>query len=157
MKSNLINRRKHSESGVALLIAIFVLMLALTLLYPAYIYSIHRYPLFPLFAGYFGLLLLGCSFISFGLFISSLCESQVMAGVGTIMLLLFFWMMNWNEAVFQNSWMILMRAFSLFDQFGGFAKGVIDLDHVTYFLTFIVFFLFLTLRSMEARKWTGRR
>jgi gliding motility-associated transport system permease protein len=138
-------------------VTIFFLMLTLTLLYPAYIYSVHRYPLFPLFAGYFGLFLLGCAFISFGLFISSLCESQVMAGVGTIMLLLFFWMMNWNEAVFQNSWMVVMRAFSLFDQFGGFAKGIIDLDHLTYFLTFIVFFLFLTLRSMEARKWTGRR
>jgi hypothetical protein len=45
----------------------------------------------------------------------------------------------------------------LFDQFGGFAKGVIDLDHVTYFIFFTVFFLFLTQRSMEARKWTGRR
>jgi hypothetical protein len=45
----------------------------------------------------------------------------------------------------------------LFDQFGGFAKGVIDLDHVTYFIFFILFFLFLTQRSMEARKWTGRR
>jgi len=45
----------------------------------------------------------------------------------------------------------------LFDQFGGFAKGVIDLDHITFFIFFTVFFLFLTLRSMEARKWTGRR
>jgi ABC-2 type transport system permease protein len=138
-------------------VAIFFMMLSLTLLYPAYIYSIHKYPLFPLFAGYLGLFLLGCAFIACGLFISSLCESQVMAGVGTITMLLFFWIMNWNEAVFQNSWMGLMRAFSLFDQFGGFAKGVIDLDHVTYFIFFTVFFLFLTLRSMEARKWTGRR
>jgi ABC-2 type transport system permease protein len=138
-------------------VAIFFMMLSLTLLYPAFIYSIHKYPLFPLFAGYLGLFLLGCAFIACGLFISSLCESQVMAGVGTITMLLFFWIMNWNEAVFQNSWMGLMRAFSLFDQFGGFAKGVIDLDHVTYFIFFTVFFLFLTLRSMEARKWTGRR
>jgi ABC-2 type transport system permease protein len=90
-------------------------------------------------------------------FISSLCESQVMAGMGTITLLLFFWILNWNEAAFTNKWLELLRAFSLFDQFGGFAKGVIDLDHVTYFVFFIVFFLFMTQRSMEARKWTGRR
>ena len=62
-----------------------------------------------------------------------------------------------QAAAFTNSWLELLRAFSLFDQFGGFAKGVIDLDHVTYFICFIVFFLFLTQRSMEARKWTGRR
>src|SRR5216683_6924412 len=138
-------------------VAIFFMMLALTTLYPIFLYSVHSYPLFPLFAGYLGMFLIGCAFIACGLFISSLCESQVMAGVGTITLLLLFWILNWNEAVFQNSWMSVMRAFSLFDQFGGFAKGVIDLDHVTYFIFFITFFLFLTLRSMEARKWTGRR
>ena len=138
-------------------VAIFVMMLALTMLYPVYIYSIHWFPLFPLFAGYLGLLLMGCAFIACGVFISSLCESQVMAGMGTITLLLFFWILNWNEAAFTNSWLELLRAFSLFDQFGSFAKGVIDLDHVTYFIFFIVFFLFLTQRSMEARKWTGRR
>jgi ABC-2 type transport system permease protein len=53
--------------------------------------------------------------------------------------------------------MELVRAFSLFDQFEAFGKGVIDLDKVTYFVFFTGFFLYLTLRSMEARKWTGRR
>ena len=138
-------------------VAIFIMMLALTLLYPIFIYSIHWFPLFPLMAGYLGLLLIGCGFIACGVFVSSLCESQVMAGMGTITLLLFFWILNWNEAAFNNSWLELLRAFSLFDQFGGFAKGVIDLDHVTYFIFFVLFFLFLTQRSMEARKWTGRR
>ncbi len=36
-------------------------------------------------------------------------------------------------------------------------RGVIDTYHVAYFVFFIGFFSFLTLRSMEARKWTGRR
>jgi len=138
-------------------ITIFVMMLLLTMVYPAYIYSIHWFPLFPLVAGYLGLLLIGCAFVAFGLFISSLCESQVMAGMGTLLPLLFFWVLNWNEAAITSSWLDLVRRISLFDQFGGFAKGVIDLDHVTYFIFFTAFFLFLTLRSMEARKWTGRR
>jgi ABC-2 type transport system permease protein len=138
-------------------VAIFFMMLALTILYPIFLYSIHSFPLFPLFAGYLGLFLIGSAFIACGVFISSLCESQVMAGIGTIVLLLLFWMLNWNEASFSNSYIDLLRAFSLFDQFSGFAKGVIDLSHVTYFIFFIAFFLFLTQRSMEARKWTGRR
>src|SRR6202167_4735176 len=121
-------------------VAIFVMMLALTVFYPVYIYSIHWFPLFPLVAGYLGLLLMGCAFIACGVFISSLCESQVMAGMGTITLLLFFWILNWNEAAFTNSWLELMRAFSLFDQFGGFAQGVIDLDPVTHFFFFPIFF-----------------
>ncbi len=136
---------------------IFLLMIALTLLYPVYVYSIHSFPLGPLAAGYLGMVLLGTSIIAFGIFISSLCESQVVAGVATITLLLFLWVINWNEAVFEASWLGILRAFSLFDEFTGFAKGVIDLDHLAYFIFFIVFFLYLTLRSMEARKWTGRR
>jgi ABC-2 type transport system permease protein len=136
---------------------IFLMMLALTLIYPVYLYSVHRFPVFPLFAGYLGLVLLGLAFIAFGLFISSLCESQVVAGIATIIPLLFLWILNWNEASFQSAWLGFLRDISLFDQFGGFAKGVIDLDHLTYFIFFIIFFQFLTLQSMGARKWTGRR
>jgi ABC-2 type transport system permease protein len=136
---------------------IFLMMLALTLIYPVYLYGVHRFPIFPLFAGYLGLVLLGLAFIAFGLFISSLCESQVVAGIATIIPLLFLWILNWNEASFEGSWLGFLRGISLFDQFGGFAKGVIDLDHLTYFIFFVIFFMFLTLQSMGARKWTGRR
>lgn len=138
-------------------VVIFLMMLSFTLFYPAYIYWVHQFPLFPLLAGYTGLLLIGCAFIAFGVFVSSLCESQVVAGVATLVGLLLIWVLNWNEAAFQSSWLDALRAFSMFDEFDTFAKGVIDIDHITYFLFFIVFFLFLTMRSMEARKWTGRR
>ncbi|MGH7778791.1 MAG: ABC transporter permease subunit [Candidatus Binataceae bacterium] len=138
-------------------LVIFLMMLGFTLLYPAYVYWIHSFPLFPLLAGYVGLLLIGSAFLAFGVFVSSLCESQVVAGVATLVGLLLLWVLNWNEAAFQSSWLNTLRAFSMFDQFDTFAKGVIDIDHVTYFVFFIVFFLFLTMRSMEARKWTGRR
>ncbi len=136
---------------------ILLMMLVLTLLYPAYTYAIHPFPLFPLFAGYLGLFLIGCSFLACGVFISSLCESQVLAGIGTVVLLLLFWILNWNEAAVQSGALGALRMVSLFDQFSAFAKGVIDVYHVTYFIFFTTFFLYLTLRSMEARKWTGRR
>jgi ABC-2 type transport system permease protein len=136
---------------------IFLMMLSLTLLYPAFIYSIHSYALFPLFSGYLGLILVGGSFIAAGLFISSLCESQVIAGIATIVFLFALYIVNWNESAFQSGTLDVLRMLSLFDQFNGFAKGVIELYSLTYFLFFITFFMFLTLRSMEARKWTGRR
>ena len=138
-------------------VLIFLGMLALTLLYPLYIYSIHAFALFPMFAGYLGLVLLGSAFIASGLFISSLCESQVIAGIATIVMLLFLWILNWNEAAFNSGTLDVLRMLSLFDQFNSFAKGVVELYAVTYFIFFTTFFLFLTMRSMEARKWTGRR
>jgi ABC-2 type transport system permease protein len=136
---------------------IFLMMLALTVLYPLFIYSIHAFPLFPMMAGYLGLVLLGLAFIACGLFISSLCESQVIAGIATIVFLFSLWIINWNESAFQSNTLDALRMLSLFDQFNGFAKGVIELYSVTYFIFFTTFFMFLTMRSMEARKWTGRR
>ena len=137
--------------------AILLMMLSLTVLYPVYLHAVHRFPIFPLVSGYVGLVLMGTSFISFGVFVSSLCESQVVAGIGTILPLLFFWIVNWDEAAFQGNVIEVIRSVSLFDNFAGFAKGVIDLNHVVYFISFNIFFIYLTLRSMEARKWTGRR
>src|SRR5260370_339219 len=58
-------------------LTIFLMMLAFTLLYPAYLYTIHRFQLFPLVSGYLGMVLVGTVFIAIGIFISSLCESQV--------------------------------------------------------------------------------
>jgi ABC-2 type transport system permease protein len=86
-----------------------------------------------------------------------LCESQVIAGIATIVFLFSLWIVNWNEAAFESNTLDFLRMLSLFDQFNGFAKGVIELASLAYFVFFITFFMFLTMRSMEARKWTGRR
>ena len=55
-------------------------MLAGTLLYPLYLFSIQPFPFQLVTAGYSGLLLLGLVFIAIGLFVSSLTDSQVVAG-----------------------------------------------------------------------------
>lgn len=136
---------------------IFIMMLGLTLLYPIFIYSIHSFPLFPLMAGYLGLILLGLSFIALGIFISALCESQVMAGIATIAPLLLFWILNWNEAAFEGGFSQALGAISMFNRFEGFSRGVIDTYNIAFFVFFIGYFSYLTLRTMEARKWTGRR
>jgi gliding motility-associated transport system permease protein len=138
-------------------VVVLAMMLGLTLFQPLYIYVCHPFPMLPLLAGYLGLLLIGCAFIACGVFISSLCESQVIAGIGTIVLLLFFWIVNWNEAAIGGGAIGALRMVSLFDQFNAFAKGVIDLYHVTYLVFFAAFFLYLTMRSMEARKWSAKR
>jgi ABC-2 type transport system permease protein len=37
----------------------------------------------------------------------------------------------------------------------GFAKGVIDTKDLVYYLSVIAFALFLTLRSLESKRWRG--
>jgi len=136
---------------------VFAVMLAGTLLYPLYVYSVQPFPWVPLLAGYSGLFLLGLSFIACGIFVSSLTESQVVAGIATIGILLLFWILSWNEAATSPQVLRLLIRLSMFDHFQTFAHGVIDAQDVAYFVCFVVFFSFLTLRALESRKWRGRR
>jgi len=137
--------------------AVFAVMLAGTLLYPIYIYTLQPFPVVPMVAGYLGLFLLGLSFIACGVFVSSLTESQVVAGMATIGILLLFWILSWNEAATSPGLLRVLVRVSMFDHFQTFARGAIDVQDLAYFLSFIGFFSFLTLRVLEARQWRGRR
>lgn len=136
---------------------VFLIFLAATLVYPAIVYSIQPFDPMPFVARYLGALLFLASCIACGLFVSSLTESQVVASSCTFVLLLLFWILTWNEAAVSSTLLIVLSQLSTFDHFFSFARGVIDLKDVTYFVLFIALFLFLTLRSMESRRWRGRR
>jgi len=132
-----------------------VLMLVLTLVYPAITYFLYTIDIAPLFAGYLGLFLLGSSFIACGLLISSLTENQIVAAIGTFGLLLMFWFLTWNEAAASEKAINLLLNISLFDRLLTFTKGAIDLKDIIFFFNFHGFFIFLTLLSLTTRKWRG--
>ncbi|MBI3783209.1 MAG: ABC transporter permease subunit [Deltaproteobacteria bacterium] len=138
-------------------VLVFVVLLAGTLVYPLYLYSLQPLPLGAVAAGYLGLLLLGLSFIACGVLISSLTDNQVVAAVSTLGLLLGFWVLTWNEAATSPGLLRVLIHLSMFDHFEPFARGTIDADHVGYFVFFVLFCSFLTLRVLEARTWRGRR
>lgn len=136
---------------------VFLVMLAATALYPAYLYSVQPYSFQVVMAGYAGLVLLGFLFIAIGLFVSSLTDSQVVAGVGSLFLVGVLWAMSWNEASGTDQVMQVVKALSTFDHFWNFAKGLIDSTDVLYYLLMTAFFTHLTLRSLESRRWRGKR
>jgi ABC-2 type transport system permease protein len=140
----------------ACLLVVFGL-LGVTLLYPAWVYHLQPFPLAPLVAAYLGLVLLAVACASYGLFVSSLTDSQVLAGFLTSMPLLLLWLLSWNEAATARSTLPLLRAVSLFNNFQPFAVGVIDLRAVFYFVFAATVFVWGTLRVLEARQWRARR
>jgi ABC-2 type transport system permease protein len=107
--------------------------------------------------GYLGLLLLGASFLACGIFVSSLTDSQLVAGTVTFGMLLFFWVITWNQAAANDRLVAALTQVSLFDRFFLFARGAIDSKDLVFFALFIGFFLFLTLLSLESRHWRGIR
>jgi ABC-2 type transport system permease protein len=130
-------------------------MLGLTLVYPwiLFKYGQPAPELGPIAAGYIGLFLLGASFMAVGLFASSLTENQIVAAVICFVTLLLFFVIGWPaENVGETAGKVLAYL-SLIDHFTEFSKGLVDGQHVIYFLSFILFALFLTKRSIESTRW----
>jgi len=76
-------------------VAVFLLTLAVTLLYPFIMRMFGNIAVWEIVGNYIGFALLGSCFIAIGLFISSLTENQVAAAAGTFGALLFLWLIDW--------------------------------------------------------------
>jgi ABC-2 type transport system permease protein len=134
---------------------LYATMLLGTMLYMAVLFAYGQPEWKPLVAGYLGLLLIGGAFISMGLFISSLTKNQIVAGVGTFVAGLMFWIINWMSDNASPAVAAVLNYLSITQHFDDFAKGVIATDHVIYYLSFIAFGLFLTAKSVDSERWRG--
>jgi ABC-2 type transport system permease protein len=109
----------------------------------------------PVVTSYVGLLLMGGSFIAFGLFISSLTKNQIVAGVLTFCTLLMLLLVGWLREFVGPVGQAIVSALAIFDHFEDFSKGVLDTKHIVYYLSVITFGLFLTAKSVDSERWRG--
>lgn len=135
----------------------FLVMLLPTAINFAVLRLYYPFPIAPLLAAYFGIVLLGSAFIACGTFVSSLTENQVVSAMVTYGILVFFWFFTWNEEAANRELMRMLLNLSLFDRFFNFTRGVIDTRDVSFFVLFLGLFLFLTWQSLATRKWRGVR
>lgn len=91
-----------------------------------------------------GFLLLGMSYISFGILASSITENQIVAGIVTIGFLILSWFLPQFSDVFTS--------FSLINMFSKFPRGEIDIADTVTFITFTIMCLVLTIIFMQRRK-----
>jgi ABC-2 type transport system permease protein len=105
-------------------------------------------------ASYIGMFLLGATFISVGLFASSLSENQIISAVISFSLLLFFLVIGTASSYVGNYKAgEFLRYLSVSGHIDSFLQGVIRLRDVVYYLSFTGFMLFLTDRVLESRRW----
>ena len=136
-------------------LTLYAMMLAMTLFYPLLVAYFARVEWGPLATGYLGLLLMGATFLAVGIFASSLTENQIVASIITFGVLLIFWVIGWSSDYLGGTWGRVLSHLSLIEHFDSFAKGVLDTRDVLYYVDFTIVALFLTLRSLEARRWKG--
>ncbi|MBE6727104.1 MAG: ABC transporter [Ruminococcaceae bacterium] len=123
----------------------------------------------------FGMLLFGATLIAIGLFISSLTESTSVAAIATLIVNLLIMLMPnivyWIESsktsvtgisvkwisdvvlALQNGLVYLLDKLTLTAPLDQFYLQIITLGDMVYYLSFIAAFLFLSVRSLEKRRW----
>jgi ABC-2 type transport system permease protein len=106
---------------------------------------------------YLGVFLVGCLFLSLGCFASALTRSQMAAAMISFVLGVSLFSLGFlAEAIpAAAQWKThVLSYFNLFNQMGDFARGVVDTRTVIFYASLSLFFLFLTLRAVESRRWT---
>ncbi|MGI8671912.1 MAG: ABC transporter permease [Luteitalea sp.] len=136
-------------------VGLYAVMLLLSSLNLVWLFVYGDPELAPVVTGFVGLLLLGAGFIAIGLFLSNLTRNQIVAGLLTYAALLMLLLVSWVGESAGPVGKAIVSALSVFQHFEDFSKGVVDTQHVIYYLSVITFGLFLTARSVDADRWRG--
>ena len=136
-------------------LCVFLIAMATTLPYLGII-IVHGAPQWGKVIGtYIGFALLGLCFISIGLFFSSITESQIIALVVSLGVLLMFFLMANLPSVGIGLLDKAIALVSVTEHFEDFVIGVLKIENIFYYLSFSVLFIFLTVRSVEKRRWAN--
>jgi ABC-2 type transport system permease protein len=136
-------------------LALYATMLLVTLVYVLALFFFGSPEWKPIATAYIGLLMLGGSFLSMGLLISSLTKNQIVAGMLTFGVFLLLWIIDWIGTFAGPTFEPIVNYLSITQHFDDFAKGVLDTKHVVYYLSFMTFGLFLTAKSVDSERWRG--
>ncbi len=135
--------------------AVFGITMLISLVYPFIMFKFGEPALSEVIGSYLGFILLWGAFISVGVFISSLTESQMIAGVFTFAALLLIYFISWFEASVENPVIAkIIGWFSLLSRYGEFQSGILNFESVIYYLSFIFVFLFLTVRVIDRKRYS---
>jgi ABC-2 type transport system permease protein len=105
---------------------------------------------------YLGIPLVGAMFLAMGMFVSSLVRNQLLAALLAVAINLPFLAADFVRSSL-DAGSFLYRLVSYFDVpyhlNHDFCRGQVDTRHLALYLSGALFFVFLTVRSLESRRW----
>ncbi len=147
-------REYQLACGKFLFVAEFLLTaLLLSAIGPILLFVFADPEFWPTVVGYAGLIFMALSFASMGIFFSSVTQNQIVSASLTFFALLVLWLLSWVRDLVPDSWSFLVDSVAILDHFDSFTKGVLSVPDITYYLSFILAFLGLTVLSMENQRW----
>ncbi len=133
---------------------VYVVLTVITFIYPIILVAFGGQFTPSMVGGYIGFLLLGAAFISVGIFASALTESQVIAAIIGIVSLFVMYIAGSISTSIGGVVGKILDWFSLLNRYDEFSRGILGLGPVVYYLSFVVVFLFITVRIIEKRRWS---
>ena len=129
-------------------------MFALTLFYPLLLSRIGSPDWGPVAGGYLGIILYGAAALAIGVFASSLSQNQIVTAFVSFAILLILYLLNAGITGTQTGVIAnVIEYITMGAHFDDFVRGVIDTQHVVYYLIMVVLFLFMATRIVESKRW----
>ena len=106
------------------------------------------------FTGYLGLLLVGAVYASIGIFSSAVTDNQVISFIIGIAIIFIFWILDKILVFMPDMLAGIIQYISVEYHLSNISRGVVDTRNLIYFGSIIGFFLFMTTRLVESRRWS---
>ncbi len=126
---------------------------AATLHYPIMLMRWADPDLGVLISCYLGMSLLAAAFLAVGLVASSMTRSQVVALLSSFALLMVLWIMGLGEGAQDQGWRDWIADVSMLPRVQPMLRGLIQGSDVIYFLSIILFLLFVAQQRLELERW----
>ena len=136
-------------------LCVLLIALAVMLVFPIILYIFGSPYIGEIFTGYICLILIGSTFISIGMFISSITENQLISCIITMGILFLLWMSNgYIGSVSNTALYTVLTSISLYAQVSDFYMSVLNVSSIVYFVSLTLLFLFFTVKAVERRRWS---
>ncbi len=133
---------------------LFMLPFAITLVYEIILMFNTEVNWLLYISNLLGTALMGAAIISIGLFISSLTESQIIAGIFGLVVSFFIMQIDYFAQTVNKAWFTSICTFmSFLSRFYAFTSGKIDFSNAVFFLSITVLFIFFTNIVLDKKRW----
>ena len=134
---------------------LFAVSIVLTFIIPIVLFALGNPDGGPIVGGYVGVLLMGAAYLAIGLFASTLTENQIVAFILGVVVCFALLIIGEDFVLFSvPQWLVPAFSFlGLGSHFASIGRGVLDSRDLIYYLSLIGFFLYMSVHTIEARKW----
>ncbi len=135
-------------------LAVFALGFVPTIVFEVIVMSYIKVNVLNFVYALIGILLLGSTLISLGMFISTLTESSVVSAILTLVInILLLYISNIVQMISVEWIATAIEKLAFINKFSSFGENLISVPDIVYFLSITAAFIFLCVRALEKRRW----